>query len=58
MIDTPTYDPTIVMPQVWQSLLAAFAFGQLAPGQGIAASQVIADRAASARRRRRQSHRH
>jgi len=41
-IDTPTYDPTIVIPQVWQALTSAFAFGQLAPGQGVSASQVIA----------------
>jgi hypothetical protein len=26
---------------VWQSLVAAFAFGQLAPAQGVAASYVI-----------------
>jgi hypothetical protein len=42
LIDSPTYVPTIVVPQVWQSLVAAFAFGQLAPAQGVAASQIIA----------------
>jgi predicted phage baseplate assembly protein len=41
MVNSPTYDPTIVVPQVWQSLVAAFAFGQLTPGQSVAASQVI-----------------
>ncbi len=41
MVDSPTYDPAIVIPQVWQALTAAFAFGQLTPGQSVAASQVI-----------------
>lgn len=41
MVNSPTFDPTIVVPQVWQSLVAAFAFGQLTPGQSVAASQVI-----------------
>ncbi|MGB6686556.1 MAG: hypothetical protein WBE76_01800 [Terracidiphilus sp.] len=41
LVNSPTYDPAAVIPQVWQSLSAAFAFGQLAPGQSIAASQVI-----------------
>ncbi|MGH9606629.1 MAG: hypothetical protein ACRD3N_13130, partial [Terracidiphilus sp.] len=41
MVDSPTYDPTIVIPQVWQALTAAFAFGQLAPGQSLAASQAV-----------------
>jgi hypothetical protein len=41
MVNQPTYDPTVVIPQVWQSFVAAFAFGQLAPGQSIAASQII-----------------
>jgi hypothetical protein len=41
LVDSPTYDPAAVVPQVWQSLSAAFAFGQVAPGQSIAASQVI-----------------
>lgn len=40
-VNAPTYDPSIVIPQVWQALTAAFAFGQLAPGQGVSASQVI-----------------
>jgi hypothetical protein len=41
-IDIPAYVPAIVLPQVWQSLVAAFAFGQLAPARGVAASQIIA----------------
>jgi hypothetical protein len=41
MVNTPTYDPTVVIPQVWQAFTAAFAFGQLAPGQSVAASQII-----------------
>ncbi len=41
MVNTPTYDPTIVIPQVWQVLTAAFAFGQFAPGQSVTASQAI-----------------
>jgi hypothetical protein len=41
-VNTPLYEASIVVPQVWQSLVAAFAFGQLAPAQGVAASQVIA----------------
>jgi hypothetical protein len=40
-VDSPTYDPNLVLAQVWQNLSAAFAFGQLAPGQSVAASQVI-----------------
>ncbi len=40
-VDSPTYDPNQVIAQVWRSLSAAFAFGQLAPGQTVAASQVI-----------------
>jgi hypothetical protein len=42
LVNTPLYEASIVVPQVWQSLTAAFAFGQLSPGQGVAASQVIA----------------
>jgi predicted phage baseplate assembly protein len=41
MVDAPTYAPNLVLAQVWQSLSTAFAFGQLAPGQGVAASQAI-----------------
>jgi hypothetical protein len=40
-VDSPTYDPSQVIAQVWQNLSAAFAFGQLAPGQSVAASKVI-----------------
>jgi hypothetical protein len=42
LVNTPLYEATVVVPQVWQSLVSAFAFGQLAPAQGVAASQVIA----------------
>ena len=42
LVNTPLYDAGIVVPQVWQSLAAAFAFGQLSPAQGVAASQIIA----------------
>jgi hypothetical protein len=40
-VDTPTYDPSVVLGQVWQSLAAAFAFGKMQPGQSVAASYVI-----------------
>ncbi|HTX77635.1 MAG TPA: putative baseplate assembly protein [Terracidiphilus sp.] len=40
-VNSPTYDPNLVLSQVWQSLSAAFAFGQLAPGQSVAPSQVL-----------------
>jgi len=40
-IDAPTYNPTLVIAAVWQSLSTAFAFGQMRPGQNVAASQVI-----------------
>ena len=40
-VDSPTYDPTLVVAQVWQSLSAAFAFGQMQPGQGVAASYAV-----------------
>ncbi len=42
LVNTPLYEASVVVPQVWQNLVAAFAFGQLAPAQGVAASQVIA----------------
>jgi hypothetical protein len=41
-VDSPTYDPTQVIAQVWQNLSAAFAFGKLAPGESVSASRVIA----------------
>jgi hypothetical protein len=41
LVDAPSYDPAIVIPQLWQALSAAFAFGKLAPGQSVAASQTI-----------------
>jgi hypothetical protein len=40
-VDSPTYDPTLVVAQVWQSLSAAFAFGQMQPGQSVAASYAV-----------------
>jgi hypothetical protein len=40
-VDSPTYDPTQVIAEVWRNLWTAFAFGQLAPGQSVAASQAI-----------------
>jgi hypothetical protein len=40
-VDSPTYDPTTVLPQVWQSLVSAFSFGQMQPAQSVAASRVI-----------------
>jgi hypothetical protein len=42
LVNTPLYESSIVIPQVWQALAAAFAFGQLGPGQGVAASQIMA----------------
>jgi hypothetical protein len=41
LVDSPTFDPASVVPQVWQSLLAAFSFGQMQPGQSVAASQIV-----------------
>ena len=40
-VDSPIYDVNFVLGQVWQNLRAAFAFGQVAPGQSVAASQVL-----------------
>jgi hypothetical protein len=40
-VDSPTYDSSRVLAQVWQDLSAAFAFDQMQPGRGVAASQVI-----------------
>jgi hypothetical protein len=40
-VDSPTYDPSLVIPQAWQSLSSAFAFGQMQPGQSVAASYAI-----------------
>jgi hypothetical protein len=39
---SPTYDPDLVLAQVWQKLSEAFAFGKVAPGQSVSASQVLA----------------
>jgi len=40
-VDAPRYDPNQVIAQVWQNLSGAFGFGQVAPGESVAASQVI-----------------
>jgi hypothetical protein len=40
-VDSPTYDPNQVIAQVWQNLSGAFGFGQVAPGESVAASRVI-----------------
>jgi hypothetical protein len=40
-VDSPTYDPAAVLPQVWQSLVTAFTFGRMQPAQGVAASRII-----------------
>jgi len=40
-VDSPTYNPNLVLAQVWQSLAAAFAFGTMQPGQSVAASYAI-----------------
>ncbi len=41
-IDQPTYDPGLVLAQIWQTLMASFSFTQRQLGQGIAQSEVIA----------------
>jgi len=41
LVNSPTYDPGQVVAQVWQSLTTAFAFGQMQPGQSVAASYAI-----------------
>lgn len=40
-VDTTTYDPSAVVAQAQQDVSAAFAFGQRALGQGVAASEII-----------------
>jgi hypothetical protein len=40
-VNTPTYVQNLVVAQVWSNLAAAFAFGQLAPGQDVAASEIV-----------------
>jgi hypothetical protein len=42
LIDQTNYDPKQVLAQVWQSLAAAFGFGQRQIGQGVAQSEIIA----------------
>ena len=41
LIDQNDYDPTQVLAQVWQSLLASFSFPQRQMGQGVAQSEII-----------------
>jgi hypothetical protein len=41
-IDTNDYDPTLVLNQVWTSLVAAFSFDERDFGQGVAQSEIIA----------------
>jgi len=38
----PDYDSTQVLAAAWQALVAAFAFGQRALGQGVAQSEIVA----------------
>ena len=40
-IDDDNYDPTLVLAQVWQNLVAAFAFAQCQLAQNVAASDII-----------------
>jgi predicted phage baseplate assembly protein len=40
-VDTTTYDPSAVVAQAQQDVSAAFAFGERALGQGVAASEII-----------------
>jgi hypothetical protein len=40
-VDAPTYVQDQVIAQVWSNLVAAFSFGQLPPGGGVAASQAV-----------------
>lgn len=41
-VDKTNYDPTLVLAQVWQSLLTAFSFNACQMGQGVAQSEIIA----------------
>jgi hypothetical protein len=41
VVDQANYAPAQVLARVWQSLAAAFAFGQRQFGQGVAASEII-----------------
>ena len=41
LVDTSTYDTTLVLAQVWQSLVAAFSFSQRQLGQGVAQSEIV-----------------
>jgi hypothetical protein len=41
VVDTTTYDPSVVLAQAWQDVSAAFAFGRRSVGQGVAASEII-----------------
>lgn len=40
-MDTTTYNPSLVLAQVWQAVSDAFAFGRRSLGQGVAASEII-----------------
>jgi hypothetical protein len=41
-VDRTTYDPTLVLGQVWQSLSTNFSFSNRALAQGVAQSEIIA----------------
>ncbi len=41
-VDRTTYDPTLVLTQVWQSLLTNFSFPNRALAQGVAQSEAVA----------------
>jgi predicted phage baseplate assembly protein len=41
LVDDENYDPALVLPQVWQNLVAAFAFDNRLLGQNVAASDII-----------------
>ncbi|OOG37436.1 hypothetical protein B0E51_16415 [Rhodanobacter sp. C05] len=40
-IDDDNYDPTLVLAQAWQNLVAAFAFAQCQLAQNVAASDIV-----------------
>jgi hypothetical protein len=41
-VDRTTYDPTLVLAQVWQSLSTNFSFSNRALAQGVAQSEIVA----------------
>ena len=55
LVDAPIYDPAIVVPQVWQSLAAAFAFGRAGARPRRRRQPDHSTRASGSRSRRRQS---